>query len=151
MRKGEDDKSAVSFVTFTVDPATNTPHLVGTAYDLNDGRRIADWESVSTGVLLPRDGERAKLFYRWTGRHDNAPGQLYGGGGQIIFDDDLLESARGEFYDTNYSEIPAGTTTRIKHFGLYRAAPEEAALMKKPWCRKAKELILSKLVDLDGR
>jgi len=148
MRKGEDDKSALSYVTVVIDPVTNTPRLEATAYDLGDGRRIADWGSVSTGVALPRGGERAKLFYRWTGHHDNAPGQIYGGGGQIIFDVDL-DSGRGEFYDTNYAEIPTGTTTRIKHFGLYRADPAEEVRMHEPW--KATDLIVGKLGELSGR
>jgi hypothetical protein len=42
MRPGEDDKSALSYVTITVDEVTNTPHIHGWAYGLGGEPRKRD-------------------------------------------------------------------------------------------------------------
>jgi hypothetical protein len=49
MRQGEDDKSALSYVTVTVDDLMNTPRIAGKAVGLSGGS-LADWWSVSSGV-----------------------------------------------------------------------------------------------------
>jgi hypothetical protein len=147
MRDGEDDKSALSYITMTVDEVTNTPHMSGWAYS-KVGEPMADWESVITGVGL---GKEPKIHYRWKGEHDKQHGQTFGGGGYIVFEDDELNSASGYFYDTNFAEIYAGAQTRVKHFGLYRSAPEEVEIMKNRGSDETHQLIRMKLVSLRGR
>ncbi len=70
MRKGEDDMSALSYVTVTVNEVTNTSHMHGLAYDIS-GELMADWETVVTGVVLC---EKPKIHYRWEGGH----GKMHG-------------------------------------------------------------------------
>lgn len=147
MRQGEDDKSALSYVTIMVDTTTNNPRLGGQAYDL-DGERLANWKSIISGSRY--DGQW-QVFYRWEGEHDAQTGQVYGGGGSFKFDDEMLQTARGYFYDTNFAKLPDIATTRIKRFGLYRCDPKEIDIMKKPWSEQAKALIKKKLTELSGR
>lgn len=97
IRAGEDDKSAISYLTITVDELTNTPQLEGWAYT-SKGEPMADWKTVVTGAIL---GVEPQIHYWWQGEEDRQHGQLYGGGGHIVFDDKTLNTARGLFYDTN--------------------------------------------------
>lgn len=147
MRRGHDDSSALSYVTVTVDPATNAPHLRGKTYGKKGGK-MATWSSIIAGASYTTTWQ---VFYRWEGEHDATTGQTYGGGGQIIFDDDKLESALGFYYDTNYAKLPEGGTTRIKRFGLFRCKPDEVAIMKTPWTDAAKQLTSNRLKDLSDR
>lgn len=147
MRKGEDDRSAISYLKITVDPVTNTPCLEGRAYD-REGKPMADWHSMATGVVMSGS---PIVYYRWEGQIEEDSGQIYGGGGRFAFDDLDLNTARGYFYDTNYALLKGGGKTRIKRFGMYRVSPEEAEIMKTPWSAQAKKLIQKKLKKLKGR
>lgn len=146
MRVGEDDLSALSYVTVTVNEVTNTPHMHGWVYD-KSGEPMADWGSVITGVVL---GEEPKIHYRWEGQHDKMHGQTFGGGGYIEFDDSELSSASGYFYDTNFAEIQSGAHAQIKHFGLYRCEAADEEKMKKRYSDEAAQLINERL-SLSGR
>ena len=146
MREGEDDMSALSYVTVTVNEVTNTPHMHGWAYD-KLGKPMADWETVITGVV---PGKEPKIHYRWEGEHGAMHGQTFGGGGYIEFDDNELSTARGHFYDTNFAQIQSGAHARIKHFGLYRCTAEDVKKMKKRWSVEAVQLIKDRL-SLSGR
>ena len=147
MRSGEDDMSALSYVTITVDEVTNTPHLQGWAYG-QDGTPLAGWKSVVTGVTL---GEETKIYYRWEGEHDKAHAQIYGGGGYIVFDDDQMNTASGYYYDTNFAQIGEGAHTLVKHFGLYRCDAADEQIMNKRWSEEARRLIRDRIAGLSGR
>jgi hypothetical protein len=148
MRKGEDDKSALSYLTLSINPVTNTPHLEGKAYGLT-GDPLADWKSVGTSVML---GEKPKVYYRWEGEHEDAHGQTYGGHGIMIFDDnDRLETAEGYFFDTNFAQIKEGARTRVKHCGLYRCNADDVQTMQQPFSDEALALIKNRLQTLRGR
>ncbi|UCF91815.1 MAG: nucleotide-binding protein [Desulfobacterales bacterium] len=147
MRDGEDDASALSYVTITVDEVTNTPRLEGKSYG-KSGEPFADWHSVTTGVVL---GSQPTVFYRWEGGQERAYGQTYAGHGFIEFDDDKLESGAGEFNDTNLAKVAEGAFTRIKHFGMYRCGPRDIKIMNKPWTDAAVNLVAQRLKGLRGR
>lgn len=146
MRRGEDNASAISYVTITADEVTNSPNLVGLAYDL-EGNFLAEWESILTGVLLD---SKPTIYYRWKGEHEHSRGQIYGGGGRIVFDDDKLMAGNGYFYDTNYAEVGPVGTIRRKNFGLFRSTAPERAIMKNPRSDEAKALRVLKLNELKG-
>ena len=145
MREGEDDNSALSYVTISVDEVTNTPRLEGESWLLS-GKSLARWWSVTTGVSLKEN----KVFYRWEGEHEDERGQKHGGHGIIELDDDGLKTGKGFFFGTNLASISAGGMTRVRHFGLYRASAEDAATMKTPWTREADQLVAERL-GLRGR
>ncbi|HEX6766616.1 MAG TPA: nucleotide-binding protein [Polyangiaceae bacterium] len=147
MRAGEDDKSAISYVRVTVDPVTNDPCLYGYAYD-QAGEFLAEWHTVVTGATLKPP---ATIYYRWEGEHEEEHAQIYGGGGQIVFDDESLTSASGYYYDTNFANITAGAHTRVKHFGFYRCDPADELVMKKPQSSEAKKLAAERAAALEGR
>jgi hypothetical protein len=148
MRKGEDDMSALSYVTLSVDAVTNAPHLEGKVYALT-GERLADWKSVTSGVTF--GGEQAKIDYRWEGTHEGAEGQTYGGHGVITFDDvERLDAAEGYFFDTNFAHIDQGAPTRVKHFRVYRCTVEEVQIMQQPNSNAALALIKKRLNSLRG-
>jgi predicted nucleotide-binding protein len=147
MRRAEDDMSALTFVTITVDDAVNSPHLEGAVFD-REGKYIAEWKSIIAGVIL---GAKPRIYYRWEGKHDATPGQEFGGGGVINFDNLQLESGGGYFYDTNFALLDIEPTTRRKHFGLYRCSAEEVKLMQDQWSDDAKTLRQHKLKTLIGR
>ena len=147
MRAGQDDKSALSYVTVTVDEATNSPVMSGDAYDLAGGF-LAEWHSVLCGVV---PGDRPVVYYRWEGEHDEKRGQTYGGGGRVLFDDSRLASASGYFYATNYALLEFEATTRIKHCGLYRVSASDEVTMRDRGSKKAKTLVRRRLKGLDGR
>jgi hypothetical protein len=147
MRAGEDDMSALTYMTVKVDEVRNTPALHGDVYDL-DGTRLAEWTSVVCGVVL---GDRPVIYYRWEGEHEQTRGQRYGGGGQFEFDDLRLETASGYFYDTNFAALHDHATTRIKRCGLYRCSAEDEETMKTPWSKEAKALVRFRVAELDGR
>lgn len=146
MRRGEDEESALSYVTITADEVTNSPAMTGQAYNLQ-GDFLADWKSILTGVLLEA---KPRIYYRWTGEHDHSRGQIYGGGGRIIFDDDNLMAGNGYFYDTNYAEVGPIGTIRRKNFGLFRCTAAECETMKNPRSDDAKALRVLKLNELKG-
>lgn len=147
MRRGEDDRSAISYVTIAVDEVTNTPRLTGWAYGLS-GEPMADWETIIAGAI---PGRQPKLHYRWEGTHEAQHAQTYGGGGYIAFDDEGLATAQGFFYDTNFTQISEGAHTRVKHFGLYRCDPADMEIMKKRWSDEATQLIRARIDSLRGR
>jgi predicted nucleotide-binding protein len=147
MRTGEDDKTAISYVTITVDEATNTPQLHGWSYG-RGGEPMADWKTVVTGAILEKE---PKIHYRWEGEHEDQHAQIYGGGGYIVFDDNTLSSGSGFFYDTNFTQITEGAHTRVKHFGLYRCDPADEEIMKKRWSSEATQLIRDRIASLYGR
>lgn len=144
MQKGEDDQSALSYITIGVDPTTNTPHLEGKAYSL-EREGLADWKSLTSGVVY---GEKPKIYYRWEGEHANAIGQTYGGHGVITFDDERLETAEGYFFDTNFAHVADGAPTRVKHFRLYRCEAGDIRTMQHPFSRNARALIAARLKSL---
>jgi hypothetical protein len=144
MKKNEDDKSALSYLTITVDEVTNTPQIRGKAFS-RSGKALADWETINSGVLL---AGRRTVFYRWEGEHEKSRGETYGGGGVIYNLDNNLTSGEGYFYDTNFAQVPQGAPTRVKNFRLFRCDPQDVPVMKKPWTRKAAGLIKSKLETL---
>jgi len=146
MRTGEDDMSALSYLTVSIDSVTNTPTISGRAYD-TAGERLAEWTTISTGVVL---GDQTKVYYRWEGEHEDAHGQAYGGGGQIVFDNDKLETGEGYYYDTNFALLPEGALTRVKHFGLCRCTFEEIEVMKQPRSKEALTLRQDRLTTLFG-
>ena len=146
IRKSEDDHSALSYVTMTVDEATNTPALRGWAYGL-DGRFLAEWHSVVTGVAV----KEFKIYYRWEGEHEEQHAQTYGGGGVIVFDDEQLEAGSGYYYDTNFAQAASGAHTRVKHFGLYRCDPSDEPIMKTRSSLAVEKLTRRKIATLDGR
>jgi hypothetical protein len=148
MRAGEDDMSALSYVTISVDEVTNTPRLEGRSYGL-DGEPLAEWKSVVSGVEL--SATKPMLSYRWEGEYEESHGQRYGGGGRITFDDPTLNTGQGYFYDTNYALLASDPSTRIKRFGLYRCTPEEIDAMARHWTEEAKLLRRMKLSSLHGR
>jgi hypothetical protein len=114
MRDGEDDMSALSYITVTVNEVTNSPHMRGWVYS-KGGEPMADWESVITGVVL---GQEPKIYYRWEGEHDKTHGQTFGGGGYIEFESHDLISANGYFYNTNPTSWflpPAGSFSGDKN------------------------------------
>jgi len=142
MRKGDDDHSALSYVTVSIDPATNTPKLKGQAYGL-DGEPLADWWSVTTGVVL---GPNPKLEYRWEGEHETSPGETYGGHGVINFDDsETLRSADGHYFDTDLALIKEGAPTRVKRCRLYRCSEEDVRKMQQPFSDEAVALVKERL------
>ena len=147
IRKGEDDKSALSYLTVAIDEVTNTPRLHGRVYG-QSGESLADWDTITAGVLL---GEMPTVYYRWEGEHEISRGQKYGGGGVIYFDDDRIETGYGHFYDTNFALIEKGALTRVKNFGLYRCEASEIEIMKQPFSDDAKALITERLETLRGR
>jgi hypothetical protein len=148
MREGEDDQSALSYVTITVDEVTNTPCLEGRSYGL-DGERVAEWKSVVSGVEL--SATKPVLSYRWEGEQEQRHGQRYGGGGRITFDDAALQTGHGYFYDTNFALLDSTPKTRIKRFGIYRCTLEDVETMIRPWTQEARTLRLAKLAALSGR
>ncbi|MGZ8268801.1 MAG: TIR domain-containing protein [Burkholderiales bacterium] len=147
MRAGEDDKSALSYVAFGIDETTNTPQLHGWAYD-SRGEPMADWRSVVTGAIL---GDQPSIHYRWEGEHDQQHGQVFGGGGEIKFDDDELLTASGYFYDTNFALVSTGASTRVKHFGLYRCDHRDEEIMSKRWSDAARQLVRERIASVPGR
>ena len=148
MRAGEDDMSALSYVTLSVDPVTNAPVLDAKVYDLA-GKRLADWRSVTSSVVL--DGEKPKIDYRWEGAHASSVGQIYGGHGVIVFDSHAqLDTAEGYFFDTNFAHVAQGASTRVKHFRLYRCPPDEVAIMQQPSPKAAEALIRKRIKSLVG-
>ncbi|MGF1545714.1 MAG: TIR domain-containing protein [Thiotrichales bacterium] len=147
MRPGDDDASALSYLTVTLDPVTNTPRIDGKAYG-KVGEPLADWHTVATGVQL---GARPKVIYRWEGEQDAARGETYGGGGVITLDDDRLVSGSGYFFDTNFAQIRAGAVTRVKHFALFRCDPVDIETLREPWSEAAQTLIQARLGGLRGR
>jgi hypothetical protein len=144
MRRGDDNKSALSHVLIEVDEMTNMLRMQGLAYD-RKGRPLAEWATLTSSVLL---GARPRLFYQWEGEHDAAHGQVYGGGGVILFESG--DSGHGYFYDTNFAMIRQGAQTRVKRFRMYRCSAREIAIMSTPWTAEAELLIRRKLRELKG-
>jgi len=147
MRVGEDDKSALSYVTITIDEVTNNPSFQGWAYD-RDGEPMADWNSVVAGAIL---GAEPIIHYHWEGEHDAQTGQKFGGGGLIRFDTGALKSASGYFYDTNFAMASQGAPTLVKHFGLYRCESSDDETMRERWSEAARQLVRDRLEGLVGR
>lgn len=148
MRRGDDDQSALSYVTISIDEVTNTPRLEGKAFGV-DGEYLAEWQSIVTGVQL--GSTRPTVFYRWEGQFDAGIGQPYGGGGRIDFDDLTLQHAAGYFYDTNYAQVHTDPQTRLKRFGFHRCAPHEPEIMQRHWSMEGKALVRQRLDSLQGR
>lgn len=147
MCPGDDKQSALSYIKITVNEVTNTPFLKADAYH-TDAHPLAGWESVVTGI---QPGHSPALYYRWEGEHRDARGQKYGGGGEILFDNNSLTSATCYFYDTNYALIGQGEMTRIKNGVLCRATPEEVAGMESKDPEATKALVQRKLDELKER
>jgi predicted nucleotide-binding protein len=134
VRTGDDDTSALSYLTITLDEVTNTPQLHGNAY----GRRhkhIAEWDTLGAKVIV----EKAEIHYRWEGTPQNQQGQKYGGGGCIVFDENF-STASGHFYDTNLADITEGAETRDKQFALYRCERADEKIMSEPRSPEARQL-----------
>lgn len=148
MRKGEDDRSAISYVSLRINDVTNTPDLEGRAYSL-EGKPLAKWKSVSSTVV---QAEKPIIHYRWEGEHDETHGQTFGGHGVITFDDhDSLQSGEGHYFDTNFAHVKEGEGTRVKHFGLYRCGSADVKKMEKPYSDPARALIKRRIKSLPGR
>jgi Predicted nucleotide-binding protein containing TIR-like domain len=158
MRLGEDDKSAISYVTVTLDESTNTPHLEAQAYGL-DGSHLAGWHTVGSMLTLgeSHQGRDITIRYRWEGKHSGAEGQRYGGEGEIVFDDNSLSTGSGHFYDTNFADavdlpgIGKRFITRVKHFGFYRCSAADEKTMSQDWSDDAVRLVCERIASLRGR
>jgi len=148
MRKGDDEGSALSFVTITIDELTNTPRLEARSFGL-DGEYLAEWSTVVTGLDL--SGPKPVLYYRWEGEFDEAIGQKWGGGGTVTFDDLSLNSGAGYFYDTNFALLKHDAKTVMKRFGFYRCVPADVEVMIEDWTEEARSLRISRLKQLRGR
>lgn len=147
MRSGEDDKSALSYVTVMVDDVTGGPRMEADSYGLN-GELLAGWHTVTSGVTL---GDRPRIVYYWEGAHDNAQGQTYGGAASTVFDDGTtLQTAKGYYYDTNLALIADGATTRVKHFRLYRCDPADTEIMRRPGSEDAARLVRERVRSLSS-
>ncbi len=147
IRSGEDDRSALSYLTVTVDELTNTPKISGKVFGLV-GERLADWSTVTSGVLLSE--QPAQVHYRWEGEHQDAHGQTYGGHGIIILEDDELTRGEGWFFDTNFARVSQNAVTRVKHFRVYRCSPGEVETMMDTTSDAARSLIADRLQKLRG-
>lgn len=141
MKKGCDGASALSHVVIGVDAVTNTPVLRGKAFGL-DGRPLADWKSVNSGVVL---GGPPQLFYFWQGEYSDAIGQTYGGHALITFDDDRLRGAQGCFFDMNFAHFKEGAPMLLKQFRLSRCSREDMATMRQPDSPAAVDLVKERL------
>jgi hypothetical protein len=141
------DDVALSFVNVTIDEPTGTPKMEGKAFTTK-GEPFGDWHSVTSSVVL---GDQPRVLYYWEGHRDSTPGQIYGGGGYIQFDDRELVTAEAHHYDTNFAFINMPTLTRSRHVGIYRCVDDEIEVMKRPWTDEAKSLMASKLNTLKGR
>jgi hypothetical protein len=146
IRQGEDDKSALSYLTVTVDELTNTPRITAKVFGLL-GEPLADWYTVSTGVVLTA---KPRVHYRWEGEHRDAHGQAYGGYGVIDLADERATIGEGYFFDTNFAQVAQGGRARFKHFRMYRCEPEEVLVMQNPATAEAQALIRAKLAELNG-
>ena len=144
MRTGEDDRSALSFITVAVDEPTGTPTFEGKVFAL-DGERIANWWSVTSAVVL---GDRPRVCYSWKGAFDKTKGQERGGSAEITFESQDPSTAEGYYYDTNFAlleEPEDEDRTRIKNFGIYRCAASDVEVMRYPKSDEAKALIAERL------
>jgi hypothetical protein len=145
--EGDDDGSCLSYVTISVNPATNTPVLHGKSYTKSGGQR-GGWQSVSTSVDL--DGLEPRLYYQWGGAHrDEVPG--LGGPGMFTFHDaQRLQTAEGYYFGTNFAEIARGAPTRLKHVRLYRGTSEDVAIMEDPSVGRVETLVGDRIAALRG-
>lgn len=142
IRKGEDAKSALSYVDVRPDPVNHGIALHGDVFDRR-GRPLADWDSVLTGIVL---GPRPVIHYRWQGEHKASHGQTFGGGGEIQFEDDGGRGlVRGYFYDTNFAQLPQGAPTVAKNFRLHRCSAEDVLRMADPASQLARTLVQERL------
>ena len=153
IKEGEDSSSALSYVTISVDELTNTPKFVGRTFNLH-GDRMADWESVTSGVVLPGRGPtrrpEAQVFYRWSGANFDARGQEYGGHGVVTLQTSNADVGEGYFIDTNFAVIGQGIATTIKHFRMYRCTQSDRKIMKNPTSEAARALRAERLTSLRG-
>jgi hypothetical protein len=144
MRSHDDDQSALSHVTVTMDPVTCEPRLDGVGYSLDASVRT-EWHSVITGVTF---GDMPKIYYAWEGRHLDNVGQEYGGHGVVSLVDPQLQEAEGYFFDTNFARIAEGAHTVVKRFRLSRASPGDVAIMRHPYAPEARQLVRQQLRNL---
>jgi len=147
IRSGEDDRSALSYLTVSIDELTNTPKLSGKVFGLA-GERLADWSTVTSGVLLSEGPPQ--VHYRWEGEHQDAHGQTYGGHGVILLEDPELTRGEGWFFDTNFARVSQDAVTRVKHFRVYRCPPEDVDTMRDVTADAARALIAERLRTLRG-
>jgi len=144
MRTGDDEGTALSYVTVTTDSITNSPRFQGIVFGRR-GVQLASWQTIIAGA---QQDDGWQVFYRWEGQHDDKTGQTMGGGGQIIFADDALRSASGFYYDTNYANLPKARTTRIKRFVMLRATAAETKAMRDHRTPRGRSLILRKMREM---
>lgn len=148
IRGGEDDRSALSYLTVSADELTNTPKISGKVFGLG-GERLADWFTVTSNVALSERPPQV-VNYRWEGEHQDAHGQTCGGHGVIILEDAELTRGEGWFFDTNFAHIAQEAVTRVKHFRVYRCSAEEVETMKDVTSEAARALIADRLQGLRG-
>lgn len=141
MGRGDDDQSALSHVTITVDPVTSEPQLDGTGYDL-EGSVVTEWHSIITGVTF---GEKTRIYYAWEGKHRDAVGQEYGGHAVVTLDDPSFQEAEGYFFDTNFAHVAEGAHTRVKRFHLRRCLPGDVAALGHAHSKESRAVVRQRL------
>jgi hypothetical protein len=146
IRQGQDDRSALSYLTITIDELTNTPKFQAQVFDLAGGR-LADWWSVTSAVML---AAKPRVLYRWEGEHEDKHGQTYGGHGVIDLDGESPQSGEGWFFDINFARVEEGGSPCFKHFRLYRCTPDEIRTMRDPTSDAAVTLVKAKVAGLKG-
>ena len=147
IKRSEDNESTLSYLTIAIDPVTNTPDISGRVFHI-DGEPYAQWRTIVTGVVL---GDQPTVYYRWRGKLDESPGQILGGGGEIVFADRQLQTGSGYFFDTNFAKLGDGAYIRVKLFRMYRSTSVEIGVMKTSWTDDASALIKRKIAVLMGK
>jgi hypothetical protein len=125
---GDDDSSALSFVTVSPVAASNSVRLDGKAFDLND-RWFASWSAEANLELTPTP----VIHYRWTGLFEGQEGAKIAGQGYIKLDQPATGPFFGSYSDIRLAEIRNGLApTREKRFSFVRLTDDELADMQNP-------------------
>lgn len=140
MRDGDDDLSALSYITTSVNPVTNTPSVSGKAYT-REAISTYNWRSITTGVVY---GVRPQINYRWDS--EDSVGGITGGIGFITFDDDKGLSGEGSFFDT--AHMNDAVPTRGRRFRVYRCSVDDVNKMEQESPTETEVLIKEKLESL---
>jgi len=139
MRDGDDDLSALSYITASVNPVTNTPRVSGKAYT-RDAISAYSWRSITTGVVY---GVNQQINYRWDS--EDSVGEISGGIGFITFDDKGL-TGEGSYFDT--AHMQEAVPTRARRFRVYRCSVDDVNKMQQESPTETVVLIKEKLESL---
>lgn len=130
--------AALSWISVSVHPATNTAVLNGRAFD-GHGVEFSKWDSVASSV----DADQRKVFYHWQGYLMNDPQNRYEGFAEITFrvTGDHIDSGDGVFFD---ARLGAQTFT-TKSFHLRRSTdPAEVKTMEEGTDKTATAALIQK-------